>query len=298
MANHGHLRIGALSRRVGISPELLRAWEARYGLLQPDRTPSGYRLYSIEDEARVRMMKGYIEQGLAASDAARLALAAPLAPSPADTSPAAQRAAGDFDALTGELRGALSAFDEEAAQDALDRLLASFSVEKVLRDALLVLLHELGDRWAAGAATVAEEHFASNVLRGRLMAMARGWDQGNGPRALLACPPDEYHDISLIMFGALHRRGWRVTFFGPHTPGSSVVNASRMLLPELAVLYSPVTERFSALGTDTRDLPRSTMLCLAGDGASAAEAKRLGARVLGGDPISAAAAVTLQFRRG
>ena len=72
--NEGHLRIGELSRRVGVSPELLRAWEFRYGLLQPTRSPGGFRLYSDADEERIRRMRDYQDQGLSAAEAARLAL--------------------------------------------------------------------------------------------------------------------------------------------------------------------------------------------------------------------------------
>ena len=73
MAEHGRLRIGELSRRVDVSPELLRAWESRYGLVRPERTAGGLRLYSDEDERRVREMKRQLDRGLAAAEAARLA---------------------------------------------------------------------------------------------------------------------------------------------------------------------------------------------------------------------------------
>ena len=65
------LRIGELSRRVGVSEHLLRAWESRYGLLSPVRSPGGYRLYSAGDEQRVRRMQFHLAQGLRAAEAAR-----------------------------------------------------------------------------------------------------------------------------------------------------------------------------------------------------------------------------------
>jgi len=73
-----HLRIGALSERVGVSRELLRAWEQRYGLLQPLRSDGGFRLYSSVDEQRVRAMRRHLDAGVSAAQAARLALAEPL----------------------------------------------------------------------------------------------------------------------------------------------------------------------------------------------------------------------------
>ena len=62
--------------------------------------------------------------------------------------------------------------------------------------------------------SVAQEHFATELVTGRLRGLAREWDEGLGPRAVLACPSrsGERHDIGLLCCGlALHRRGWRVT---------------------------------------------------------------------------------------
>ena len=67
----GYLRIGELSRRTGVAPELLRAWERRYGLLRPARSEGGFRLYSDADEQRVQRMRQHLRQGLAAAEAAR-----------------------------------------------------------------------------------------------------------------------------------------------------------------------------------------------------------------------------------
>src|SRR5437763_8507032 len=69
----GALRIGELARRVGVSPELLRAWERRYGLLQPIRSAGGFRLYTAADAERVARMRGALDQGLSAAEAARAA---------------------------------------------------------------------------------------------------------------------------------------------------------------------------------------------------------------------------------
>jgi MerR family transcriptional regulator, light-induced transcriptional regulator len=193
-------RIGELSRRVGASPELLRAWERRYGLLRPSRTNGGFRLYSEEDVARVRRMQQLRAEGLAASEAAQAAAreASPATPEP--STPLLEAHAAD-------LPRALDTFDEQAAHWLLDRVLAGFQLETVMTDLLLPYLRDLGQRWARGEITVAQEHFASTLIRGRLLALAQGWDHGRGPRTLLACPPGEDHDLPLVMFGlALGRR--------------------------------------------------------------------------------------------
>src|SRR5690242_10461493 len=68
------LRIGELSRRLGVSDHALRAWERRYGLLQPVRTAGGFRLYTEADERRVRRMQAHLARGLSAAQAAQAAL--------------------------------------------------------------------------------------------------------------------------------------------------------------------------------------------------------------------------------
>ena len=74
MPAEGVLRIGELSKRSGVSPELLRAWERRYGLLRPTRSAGGLRLYSPDDVERVRAMRRNLADGLAAAEAAALAV--------------------------------------------------------------------------------------------------------------------------------------------------------------------------------------------------------------------------------
>ena len=182
------LRIGELSRRVGVSPELLRAWERRYGVLHPVRTKGGLRLYSAEDERRVRAMQAHLDGGLSAAEAARLASAGDGASSAAEHGDAIQRGVA-------ELREALDAMDADAAHAVLDGLLAYFTLETVLSGVVLPYLRELGERWQRSEASVAQEHFASNLLRARLLALARGWERGEGRIALLACAPGEQHDL-------------------------------------------------------------------------------------------------------
>ena len=171
------MRIGELSRRSGVSPELLRAWERRYGLLEPTRSPGGLRLYTPDDLTRVQAMQQHLAEGLAAAEAAALAT------STATGAEAPTAGAKD------ELASALSSFDEGAAHTAFDSLLARLSLDALLREVVIPYLHELGEQWRRGEASVAQEHFASSVLRGRLLGLARGWGRGLGPLAVLAAPP-------------------------------------------------------------------------------------------------------------
>jgi len=279
----GAIRIGELARRTGVSPELLRAWEQRYGLLLPSRSPGGFRLYSVADEARIRQMTRLIGDGMSAAQAARQALTA-------DGGQIATEAPL-VDHLADQLRTALDGFDGTGAHASFDRLLASVSVEVVLADVLVPYLRDLGDRWVAGRATVAQEHFASNLIRGRLLAIARDWDSGNGPALLLACLPGEAHDLGLIMFGILAaRRGWRITFLGADTPLDSLHASIRNIQPALTVLVA-TPRLLAAHADDLRRLTSQTRTAIAGV-SDAQAASDVGATALPGDIVEAASAVS------
>jgi DNA-binding transcriptional MerR regulator len=281
----GRLRIGELSKRVGESPELLRAWETRYGLVAPERTPGGLRLYSEQDERRVRVMRHHISAGLSASEAARMAK---LADDPPADVPSVTMAA-----LDAALQASFDALDEPAAQVVLDALLMTFGQRPALHGVILPFLNRLGERWADARTSVAEEHFASNVIGGRLRSLARGWGEGVGPLAVLACPPGELHELGLMSFGLVMReRGWRIAYLGADTPLGDITAILGTLAPAIVVLAAVTAQRFLESADDVRTLATQTRVGLAGAGASAALAGELGAESLAGELMTVAEALT------
>jgi DNA-binding transcriptional MerR regulator len=285
MTESGRLRIGELSRRVGESPELLRAWESRYGVVRPERTAGGLRLYSEQDERRIRVMRHHIDAGLSAAEAARLAtLADEQAPTSGSATPAA---------IEQEIERSLETLDEPTAQAALDRLLISVGLPEALSEVILPFLRQLGQRWSTGQVSVAQEHFASNVIGARLRGLTRGWGEGVGPRALLACAPGELHDLGLLSFGlVLRERGWRITFLGADTPLSEIATAVELLPPKIVVLSAVIPRRFRDQATDLKALGARVRTGLAGAGASVELAHALGVEPLVGDLVEVAASLT------
>ena len=276
-------RIGELAQRTRVSPDALRVWERRYGLLRPDRSEGGYRLYSESDEQRVQAMVRHVEAGVPAGEAARLVLEGsdvPEAEGPPLTS------------MFDDLRTALDRFDDAGAQSAFDRVIGDLSFETAARKVLLPYLRELGDRWERGEASVAQEHFASIVIRGRLLALARGWDRGGGPRALLACAPTEQHELGLIVFGlALRQHGWGITYLGADTPIETLAVAQAQLEPSAVVVIALASERLEPIRAELAELAGRAHLLLAGAGANKEFATAVGADLLIGDPVDAAAAL-------
>lgn len=280
MSSEGALRIGEFARRTGVSPELLRAWERRYGLLQPIRSAGGFRLYTAEDAERVAHMQHGLEQGLSAAESARRALA--------DARPAV----GLLDDARDRLLAAVAAYDETGVHAVLDEALAAFSIETVLRELILPVLREVGDAWERGDLEVGQEHFASNLIRERLLGLSRYWSRGAGPLAVLACAPRERHDIGLIAFGlVLRSHGWRILFLGANTPVETLASAATAMKPRLVVVTSMDQELLEPIGGELRRLAKSARLVLSGAGATEALCKRLHVDRLDGDLVTAAETV-------
>ena len=165
------LRIGELSRRTGVAADTLRAWERRYGLPHPGRSEAGYRLYTDADVERVRAMKTLIGEGLSAAEAA-----AQVREQPAATAGLGPSLEGEH--LAARLRAALEELDEAGANAVLDEALAGLSLEYVIETVTFPVLRGIGDGWESGGISVGQEHFATNLLRGRLLGLARGWSAG------------------------------------------------------------------------------------------------------------------------
>ena len=282
------LGVGEVARRTGVSPTLLRAWERRYGLLDPRRSPGGRRLYTELDVERVLRTREYMRAGLSTAQAARLAM----------LDGARSRVDRDLADTALELGETLERYAESEAHALLDRALTAFGLEAVLAELVLPALARLGERWAAGEVSVAQEHFASTLLRTRLLALARGWDQGVGPRALLGCLPGELHDIGLIAFGlALRNRGWRVTYLGQDVPLATIHDAAEAVEPAVVVLSASAAERVLPVARALARLAGHRRVALGGKGARAASRRRA-VEVLPADPVEAAEALTVTVASG
>ncbi len=282
MVTGARLRIGELSKRVGVSPELLRAWESRYELMSPERTPGGLRLFSEEDEIRVRRMCAHVAAGVPASEAARLAKFEDAGVGATD----AGRGFADVESL---LEEATDSLDELEMQSALDALFERLSLPRALGEVILPFFNRVGERWAASQLSVAQEHFASNVIGARLRALSRGWGGGVGPRVVLACPPGERHDLGLLCFGLILReQGWRITYFGADTPLEDIAIGLGTVSPTMVVLCATTPEPLEAARREIALLAQRVRVGVGGAGAREELVVDLGAELLAKDPVTAA----------
>jgi methanogenic corrinoid protein MtbC1 len=147
--------------------------------------------------------------------------------------------------------------------------------------------------------TVAQEHFASRFIEGRMLALARGWNRGPGRRIVLACPPGEQHTLPLVCFGLIMRnRGWRNVYLGADTPPSTAHMAADTIGADVVVMAAVAPDRFAPIVRELRALSRARRLVLAGAGATPELATELDVTCLHDDPVSAAEALSRRVVAG
>lgn len=277
------IRIGELSRRTGVGVDTLRAWERRYGALEPSRSEGGFRLYGPDDEARVRRISELIASGLSAAQAA----------ASAQTAAGGPVASGSFGSdEANRLVDAMVRLDEPAAHAILDQAFATLTFESAAALVVLPALREIGARCDRGEMSIADEHFASNLIRARLLSLSRGWGASGARHAILACPPDEQHDLGLIVFGLVLRGlGWRITYLGGNTPTETIGQAAATLDPDAIVISAMEPIRIERETAQLKRLGGSHQVVLAGPDDVTALADEIGARSLSSGPIEGARAL-------
>jgi MerR family transcriptional regulator, light-induced transcriptional regulator len=231
----------AVIRETGLSPEVLRAWERRYGLPNPERSPGGHRLYSQRDIALLKWLVARQTEGLSISRAVGLWKSLEAGgQDPLKTEPGLWTEEMGGPALDEQRRRWVNAclnFDELGANTALTQALATASPETACLEVLQKGLHEIGEMWYTGKASVQQEHFASTLAMRRLHALLAAAPLPNRHgRILAACPPGEEHEFGLLLSTFLLRwRGWGVIYLGANVPLERLEEAVRSTSPMLVL---------------------------------------------------------------
>lgn len=222
-------RIGEVARRTGVAVSTLRAWERRYGVLDPERTSGGHRVYAERDVLRVRRMAALLDDGYSASDAA------------AWINDHADEVGTNLVELRNEdprelaqvrrhLRLAIDRFEASEVERILDRCYARFEPGFVLDEILFPVLRWAGEGWQDDPRAIAREHFVTNVVRPRLLRQVRQAATNPNRVCVAAAPEGENHDIGLIGAASLVAlAGWQVHFLGAHTPAAALERAVKEL---------------------------------------------------------------------
>jgi len=233
-SREARMPIRTVSALTGVNAITLRAWERRYGLVRPLRTPKGHRLYSQAQVEEIQRVLALMRTGVAIGQV-REALAAEA---PAEEKPGG----GAWGGYRRRMSAAIAAFDEPALEAVYEEALSLHSIDRVNRMLLMPLLEELGARWSKVAGGISEEHFFSAYLRNKLGARfhhRRVLD--TGPKLLVACVPGEHHEIGLLIFAlSAHEAGMRVVLLGANVPFAEAGAAARRAQCDAVVLSSSI----------------------------------------------------------
>jgi DNA-binding transcriptional MerR regulator len=257
--------LGAVTRLTGLSAEVLRAWERRYGAVQPPRTAGGTRRYRAQDLERLRLLKAAVAAGHRIGEVARL-----------EDAELAQRAHPQQESALDQLDAALAALAELNGTE-VRRLFsiqfATLGAARFAADFALPLVREIGERWAKGTLSIAAEHLASSVLRALLgSALQPSASSLLGPRIIFATPSGEPHELGLQM-AALTAMGAGAMpiYLGAELPLEELLHAveqTRAGAVALSLVTIDIADATRTLSALRIGIPPSVQLWIGGAAAS------------------------------
>jgi DNA-binding transcriptional MerR regulator/methylmalonyl-CoA mutase cobalamin-binding subunit len=280
----GLFPIRTVSELTGINAITLRAWERRYGLLEPVRKASGHRLYTQEHIDLINRVVGLLDRGMRIGQVrAHLELKHSRSDSPAE---------GDGDVWTRYLNRMIASvirFDELGLEATYGEALSIYPVETVTGKLLTPLLHELGRRWESNEGSVAEEHFFGFYIRNKFGARFHHRQKtSDGPKLLLACLPGDRHETGLLLFAlAANDAGFVPIMLGADMPLRDLPAAAGKIDCAAIVLSGLIQPDTSVMKQDLPALVKATSVpVFIGGQVSVKEfdaIKRMGAEPMGTD---------------
>ena len=242
-------RIHRVAKLTGLSKDVIRVWERRYGLVKPSRSSNRYREYSDEEVALLRFVKAQMEQGatigsLAAEGhdplVARMRIATPV--SAEEQKP--------HERLLDDLVGSLDPLDKAGFERRLNGAVAVIPFEEAVQRILLPLQRRVGELWHQGRLNIAVEHYVTKIIQQKLFSVMNQLSVNEfGPRILIACPEGETHEIGAQAVAYIAAtRGCHVYYLGPNLPSSDLVIFGETITPDLILLsLTEVKSEASAL---------------------------------------------------
>jgi DNA-binding transcriptional MerR regulator/methylmalonyl-CoA mutase cobalamin-binding subunit len=221
----------------GVNPVTLRAWERRYGLIKPARTPKGHRLYSQQDVDRIKQTVSLLNRGISISQVNyNLDTAAP------DESENNSRTCDTWTAYRAQAIMAIIRFDENKLDMLYNEALSLYPIDIVTEHMLLPLLVSLGERWASSDGSIAEEHFFGTFMRNKLGARFHHRSKiSSGKKLLVSCMPGEQHEIGSMLFSlAAHDHGFRIVYLGADMPLRELVFSAKRAACDAIVISASI----------------------------------------------------------
>jgi len=221
-------KIGAVTRLTGLSADVVRVWERRYGAIRPLRSQGGSRLYSDADISRLRQLRQAIDRGHSIGQVANL----PEAELEQLVGESRQRAdaTDPYMSVRERFLDAVAKMDVVTADAELSRAATLFPARLLVKNIIAPILIEVGERWSHKEFGVAHEHVASNLVRGLLSSLLRLYPPNEHAESIvLVTPSGERHEFGLLLAALIAAtRGWRVIYLGADLPAAETAHALRL----------------------------------------------------------------------
>ncbi len=240
--------IRTVAEITGVNAVTLRAWERRYGLIKPSRTPKGHRLYTREDIRLIQEILDRLDQGMSISQISHEIL---------QSTAVEDSGINDaWDRYRKHMIDAIVSFDDQALDAVYNDAMALYPVDIVTTRLIMPLLEELGNRWEKETGSIAEEHFFSVYLRNKLGARFHHQNLRNtGPRLIVATLPGEHHEFGILLFAlTAHNKGYQIILLGADLPVSELKHVAKKTGSQGIVLAGSAALGCAALFADIRSL--------------------------------------------
>lgn len=294
-----------VSQRTGLTPDLLRAWEKRYGAVSPVRSAGGQRHYTDADVERLQLLVRATKGGRQIGQVGALPNADLLRIIEADERSAALDRAPTTDGVAPEsfLSSALMAverLDAYALEQTLRTAALRLPVDDVLDQVIGPLLFTIGSLWHQGQLQVANEHLATTTIRRVLGWMSEvAAPQQGAPVVLVATPANQIHELGAMLAATTASgNGWRVVYLGANMPADELARAARHVKAEAVALSIVFPTDDPAMAGELRRLRSAlgpAVGIVVGGGGAQSYADVL--REIGADPLNSLTALRGWLRR-
>lgn len=247
--------IRTVAEITGVNAVTLRAWERRYGLIKPSRTPKGHRLYTRQDIRLIQQILDRLSRGMSISQISNEILQSKPVEYTDNTDA--------WDRYRKQMIDAIVTFDEHALDSVYNDAMSLYPVDIVTTRLIMPLLEELGNRWEKQTGSIAEEHFFSVYLRNKLGARFHHQNLKNtGPKLIVACLPGEHHEFGILLFAlTAHNKGFQIVLLGADLPVTELEHVAHKTKSEGIVVAGSgalgCAELFAGIRslTDAVDIP-------------------------------------------
>jgi MerR family transcriptional regulator, light-induced transcriptional regulator len=234
-------RIHRVAKITGLSRDVIRVWERRFGLLKPTRGANRYRNYSDEDVALLRFLKEQLDAGGSIGELSKLGREELLGRARA-SAPQVSFVENTFSGLLRELLSTLNPFNRVTFEKRLNGAVAVVPFEEALHGILLPLQEQVGQLWHDNHIDVAVEHYVTKQIQQKIFSAMNQLPVAEfGAKVVVACPPDEDHDIAALAVAYRCRvRGCRVYYLGANVPIASLTSFCGKVEPDLTIISFPL----------------------------------------------------------